>query len=86
MPARPTIAFARQQIDEVRRQLLDAAAFGKRITPDQLERMAGKLALSARALDDQQHATTASQERQRDDSQARQLRRSAGVDGTRPLA
>ncbi|WP_280275146.1 DUF6374 family protein [Nocardia wallacei] len=60
MPARPTITFARQQIEDVRRQLLDAAAFGKHITPDQLERMAGKLAYSVRALDDQQHAMRAS--------------------------
>ncbi|WP_280267950.1 DUF6374 family protein [Nocardia wallacei] len=51
MPARPTAEFARQQIDEVRRQLLDAAAFGKHITPDQLERLASKLATGVQALD-----------------------------------
>jgi len=30
--------------------LLDAAAFGKRITPDQLERMASKLATGVQVL------------------------------------
>jgi hypothetical protein len=51
MPACPRTEFATQQIDEVRRQLLDAAAFGKHITPDQLERMASKLAAGVQALD-----------------------------------
>ncbi|WP_280387736.1 DUF6374 family protein [Nocardia wallacei] len=51
MPARPTAEFARQQIDQVRRQLLDAAAFGKQITPDQLEQLASKLATGVQALD-----------------------------------
>ncbi|WP_280267573.1 DUF6374 family protein [Nocardia wallacei] len=51
MPARPTAEFARQQIDEVRRQLLDAAAFGKHITPDQLEHLASKLATGVQAID-----------------------------------
>jgi len=45
-----TIESARRQIEEVRRQLLDAAAFGKRITPDQLERMASKLATGVQVL------------------------------------
>jgi|GEM_PF-4649659 len=50
MPACTTIELARQRIDEVRRQLLDAAAFGKHITPDQLEHMASKLATGLHAL------------------------------------
>ncbi|MGW4718231.1 DUF6374 family protein [Nocardia sp. NPDC004260] len=37
------LGFAEKQIGEVRRQLLDAAAFGKSISPEQLENMAGKL-------------------------------------------
>ncbi|MFX0581091.1 DUF6374 family protein [Nocardia nepalensis] len=51
MSAGRSVAFARRQIDEVRRQLLDSAAFGKHVTPDQLERMASKLAMGVRALD-----------------------------------
>ncbi|MGF6885965.1 hypothetical protein ABIA39_007522 [Nocardia sp. GAS34] len=51
MPACPLMKFATRQINEVRRQLLDAAAFGKHITPDQLEHMASKLAASMEALD-----------------------------------
>jgi hypothetical protein len=43
--------FATRQINEVRRQPLDAAAFGKHITPDQLEHMASKLAASMETLD-----------------------------------
>lgn len=37
------IGFAEHQIVTVRRQLLEAAAFGKHVSPDQLENMAGKL-------------------------------------------
>ncbi|WP_415842768.1 DUF6374 family protein [Nocardia ninae] len=44
------IAFAQAQIDEVRRQLLDTAAFGKSITPDQLEHLAAKLGETLRIL------------------------------------
>lgn len=44
------ISFAQTQIDNVRRQLLDAAAFGKSITPDQLEHLAAKLSESLRIL------------------------------------
>ncbi|WP_425301819.1 DUF6374 family protein [Nocardia wallacei] len=50
MPARPRAELARQQIDQVRRQLLDAAAFGKQITPDQLEQLASKLSTAVHAL------------------------------------
>ncbi|MGK8525139.1 DUF6374 family protein [Nocardia asteroides] len=49
MPDPDPIPFARSQIDDVRRQLLDAAAFGKHLGPEQLENMAGKLARSLRA-------------------------------------
>lgn len=47
---RSRISLAQTQIDNVRRQLLDAAAFGKRITPDQLEHLAAKLGDSLRIL------------------------------------
>lgn len=43
MPELGPIGFAEHQIDTVRRQLLEAAAFGKRVSPDQLENMARKL-------------------------------------------
>ncbi|WP_369690371.1 DUF6374 family protein [Nocardia miyunensis] len=49
----PPVRFAqlaRQRIDEVRRQLLDAAAFNKHITLDQLDHMAHKLATGLHAL------------------------------------
>ncbi|WP_157129010.1 DUF6374 family protein [Nocardia amamiensis] len=38
------IPFAQMQINDVRRQLLDAAAFGKHLPPEHLEIMADKLA------------------------------------------
>ncbi|MFI6173851.1 DUF6374 family protein [Nocardia sp. NPDC051052] len=44
------ISFAQTQIDDVRRQLLDTAAFGKSITPDQLEHLAAKLGETLRIL------------------------------------
>ncbi|QIS10420.1 DUF6374 family protein [Nocardia arthritidis] len=50
MLERSRISLAQTQIDNVRRQLLDAAAFGKRITPDQLEHLAAKLGDSLRIL------------------------------------
>ncbi|WP_433635531.1 DUF6374 family protein [Nocardia sp. CA-120079] len=43
VPESAPVGFAERQIGEVRRQLLDAAAFGKSISPAQLENMAGKL-------------------------------------------
>ncbi|WP_280243332.1 DUF6374 family protein [Nocardia abscessus] len=49
MPQPEPIPFARSQINDVRRQLLDAAAFGKHLRPEQLENMAGKLAEGLRA-------------------------------------
>ncbi|MGW4716728.1 DUF6374 family protein [Nocardia sp. NPDC004260] len=49
MPDHEPTPFAETQINEVRRQLLDAAAFGKHLRPEQLENMAGKLAEGLRA-------------------------------------
>ncbi|MET9025643.1 DUF6374 family protein [Nocardia sp. NPDC004168] len=49
MPDHEPIPFAGTQIDQVRRQLLDAAAFGKHLRPEQLENMAGRLAEGLRA-------------------------------------
>ncbi|MBF6164931.1 hypothetical protein IU486_09120 [Streptomyces gardneri] len=49
MPDLEPIPFAQMQINAVRRQLLDAAAFGKHLRPEQLESMAGKLAEGLRA-------------------------------------
>ncbi|MGN2639597.1 DUF6374 family protein [Nocardia takedensis] len=43
-------SLALTQIDDVRRQLLDTAAFRKTITSDQLEHLAAKLARSLRVL------------------------------------
>ncbi|MFE7797655.1 DUF6374 family protein [Nocardia sp. NPDC057440] len=37
------IPFARMQLEQVRDQLLDAAAFGKYISPESLEHPAGKI-------------------------------------------
>ncbi|MEU2030863.1 DUF6374 family protein [Nocardia amamiensis] len=44
MPELEPIPFAQMQINDVRRQLLDAAAFGKHLPPEHLEMMAGRLA------------------------------------------
>ncbi|WP_280478407.1 DUF6374 family protein [Nocardia asiatica] len=49
MPELEPIPFAQTQINDVRRQLLDAAAFGKHLRPEHLENMAGKLAEGLRA-------------------------------------
>ncbi|MBF6074827.1 DUF6374 family protein [Nocardia beijingensis] len=49
MPDHEPILFARTRINDVRRQLLDAAAFGKHLGPEQLENMAGRLAEGLRA-------------------------------------
>ncbi|MQY29290.1 DUF6374 family protein [Nocardia aurantia] len=54
-PAR--IPDAYQQIDQVRRQLVEAAAFSKHLTPDALEHLAGTLATGLRLIADH---TTAS--------------------------
>lgn len=48
--APPRIAAAQTQIADVRRQLLDTAAFGKTITPDHLEHLAAKLGEALRIL------------------------------------
>ncbi|MBH0776796.1 DUF6374 family protein [Nocardia bovistercoris] len=42
------IDFARAQVEDVRRALLDAAAFGKTLRPAPLEGLAGKLAAALR--------------------------------------
>ncbi|MFE7741522.1 DUF6374 family protein [Nocardia sp. NPDC057455] len=49
MPDLEPTQFAYSQINAVRRQLLDAAAFGKHLRPEHLENMAGKLAEGLRA-------------------------------------
>ncbi|WP_039804856.1 DUF6374 family protein [Nocardia araoensis] len=59
MPDQEPLPFARTQINEVRRQLLDAAAFGKHLGPEQLENMAGKLAEGLRAYTEAITAATA---------------------------
>ncbi|MFI6868443.1 DUF6374 family protein [Nocardia sp. NPDC050406] len=43
MPELTRLEWARMNLDQVRRQLLDAAAFGKYLTPEQLEHAAGKI-------------------------------------------
>ncbi|WP_280185058.1 MULTISPECIES: DUF6374 family protein [Nocardia] len=50
MPEPTPIGSAERQIGEVRRALLDAAAFGKVISPEQLEQLAGKLSTALKAL------------------------------------
>ncbi|WP_067686166.1 DUF6374 family protein [Nocardia jejuensis] len=44
MPELSRLEWARMNLDQVRRHLLDAAAWGKSLTPDQLENAAGKIA------------------------------------------
>ncbi|MEU0545674.1 DUF6374 family protein [Nocardia sp. NPDC005978] len=43
MPELSRLAWAHMNLDQVRSQLLDAAAFGKNLTPEQLENAAGKI-------------------------------------------
>lgn len=43
MPEPTRLDWARTNLDQVRRQLLDAAAFGKHLTPEQLEHAARKI-------------------------------------------
>ena len=43
MPELSRLEWARMNLDQVRTQLLDAAAFGKTLTPEQLENAAGKI-------------------------------------------
>ncbi|WP_157129563.1 DUF6374 family protein [Nocardia amamiensis] len=52
MPELSRLDFAKMQVEDVRRQLLDAAAFGKFVTPEQLEIMARKLAEGLRIYSD----------------------------------
>ncbi|MET9490073.1 DUF6374 family protein [Nocardia sp. NPDC006630] len=42
--------LATMNLEQVRNQLLDAAAFGKRLTPEQLENAAGKINEGLRVL------------------------------------
>ncbi|PXX56265.1 hypothetical protein DFR70_1206 [Nocardia tenerifensis] len=46
------VATARARIANVRRRLLDTAAFGKSLTPDQLEHLAAELGETLRVLTD----------------------------------
>ncbi|MEU0546018.1 DUF6374 family protein [Nocardia sp. NPDC005978] len=43
MPELSRRDWATMNLEQVRRQLLDAAAFGKWLTPEQLENAAGKI-------------------------------------------
>ncbi|WP_330178965.1 DUF6374 family protein [Nocardia sp. NBC_01503] len=43
MPELSRRDWATMNLEQVRRQLLDAAAFGKYMTPEQLENAAGKI-------------------------------------------
>ncbi|MRH89458.1 hypothetical protein GFY24_18730 [Nocardia sp. SYP-A9097] len=43
MPELSRHEWATMNLEQVRRQLLDAAAFGKYMTPEQLENAAGKI-------------------------------------------
>lgn len=43
MPELSRRDWATMNLEQVRRQLLDAAAFGKYLTPEQLEHAAGKI-------------------------------------------
>lgn len=52
MPELTRLDFAKMQIDDVRRWLLDAAAFGKSLAPEQLEIMARKLGEGLRIYTD----------------------------------
>ncbi|WP_306363869.1 DUF6374 family protein [Nocardia sp. CC227C] len=55
MPELSRLDWARMNLDQVRRQLLDAAAFGKYITPEQLEHAAGKIAEGMRIYLEETH-------------------------------
>ncbi|WP_157556429.1 DUF6374 family protein [Nocardia acidivorans] len=43
MPELSRLDWATMNLEQVRHQLLDAAAFGKYMTPEQLENAAGKI-------------------------------------------
>ncbi|MBF6467099.1 hypothetical protein IU427_18195 [Nocardia beijingensis] len=58
MPELEPTQFAQMQINAVRTQLLDAAAFGKHLRPEQLENMAGRLAEGLRAYTEAITSTT----------------------------
>ncbi|MEV6773566.1 DUF6374 family protein [Nocardia sp. NPDC051030] len=53
MPEPSRLEWAHTNLDQVRRQLLDAAAWGKYLTPDQLEHAAGKIAAGLRVYREQ---------------------------------
>ncbi|MGO4617280.1 DUF6374 family protein [Nocardia sp. 2YAB30] len=57
MPELNRLDFARMQVEDVRRQLLDAAAFGKFLPPEPLEIMARKLGEALRIYTDAAHGT-----------------------------
>ncbi|QIS22213.1 DUF6374 family protein [Nocardia terpenica] len=50
MPDLTRLEWARLNLEQVRAQLIDAAAFGKRLPPEQLERAAEKIAESLRVF------------------------------------
>ncbi|MEV0031413.1 DUF6374 family protein [Nocardia sp. NPDC050793] len=50
MPETTARDFAILWLDQVKQQLNDAAAFGKSLTPEQLEHAAGKIAEARRIL------------------------------------
>ncbi|MEW1734351.1 DUF6374 family protein [Nocardia beijingensis] len=52
MPELSRLNFAKLQIDNVRGWLLDAVAFGKSLSPEEMEIMAGKLAEGLRIYTD----------------------------------
>lgn len=52
MPDPDRIDFAKSQVEDVRRALLDAAAFGKTLPPTPLEHLAGKLAAALKIYTD----------------------------------
>ncbi|MEU5764180.1 MULTISPECIES: DUF6374 family protein [Nocardia] len=52
MPELSRLDFAKMQIENVREWLLNAAAFGKSLSPETMEIMAGKLAEGLRIYTD----------------------------------
>ncbi|MFI1920187.1 DUF6374 family protein [Nocardia sp. NPDC020380] len=53
MPEPARMPYVERQINDVRRQLLDAAAFAKLLSPEALEHMAGTLADGLRVLSEE---------------------------------
>ncbi|SUE28941.1 Uncharacterised protein [Nocardia farcinica] len=46
------IDYARREVEDIRRALLDAAAFGKTLSPTSLERMADRLTAAMHIYED----------------------------------